>query len=95
MLPGIVIMEPLTDAVDTEAEDYDPLNYFETSALIDDRDSSNPITYSKSNAAMFTSTLGIPLYFGDNGYFDNHRVVIDTRTGEEIQWTIEQEIEDA
>lgn len=94
LLPGIVILEPLTDSVDTEAEDYDAKNYYETSELVDDRDPSNPIVYAKSNAAIFTSTLGIPLYFGSNGYFDDPRTVIDPRTGEEVKWTIEQEVEE-
>lgn len=91
-IPGLRILKPLTDDVDTEAEDYDPNDYVEPEPLVVIIDGAE-VTYSNTNLVDFTSAKGLPIYFGSNGYFDNPRTTVDPITGEVIQWTYEDELE--
>lgn len=92
--PALVVLKELTDDIDQTAEDFDPNDYTTGEPLIDNRDPSNPIIYAASNIANFTSTKGIVMYYGTNGYFDNPRTTYDKR-GREVKWTLQDEINEA
>lgn len=68
------------------------------SKLTDDIDTTDPEfnadDYTTTELVDFASIKGLILESGDDGYFDNPRTELDER-GNLVQWTKEQEIEDA
>lgn len=51
--------------------------------------------YTSTDIVDFRSVKGLKLAKGGNGYFDSPRKVIDTDSGSQVQWTYDQELEDA
>lgn len=51
--------------------------------------------YTKTtNMPVFGSTKGVVMSKGSNGYFDNPRTVNDPVTGQKVQWTLQDEVDE-
>lgn len=55
----------------------------------------DPYDWTTSDIIDFSSIKGVILDGGSNGYFDDPRQIVDEETGETIQWTVQDEINEA
>lgn len=90
-LPDLDQFDPIFGTIVASTDTLPFICFVQTS--VDDTTASNPDYTATTDLVEFSSTKGVVLSGGSNGYFDNPRTVTDPDTMVETQWTYEQEVE--
>lgn len=90
-LPALDQFDPIFGTIVASTDTLPFICFVQTST--DESTSSNPDYTATKDLVEFSSTKGVVLAGGSDGYFDEPRTVTDPETSQETKWTYEQEVE--